>query len=214
MLLWKEKPEYKRPSWWISAGCNFFSWAIHLLVIFLIIGSKKCKKLRTEETRKCWYFFLGDWFVSWQLPSCWHSNVKDRHQHCSVRPPDATEIQKSTAYQSVDNVYRAMSWGEERLRKQDLHLNQPQTSTYFYSILLDSLFRSNPQMSQKCFPPPCLHQFQAKCCWHFMDSLQCYQRLMVTFARRVKHLISPHNLKKPGYQHLISKVKFTSGCFF
>lgn len=70
MLLWKEKPEYKRPSWWISAGCNFFSWAIHLLVIFLIIGSKKCKKLRTEETRKCWYFFLGDWFVSWQLPSC------------------------------------------------------------------------------------------------------------------------------------------------
>lgn len=115
---------------------------------------------------------------------------------------------------------RSMPHHGQRVHCQDdpesrICIRLPQSSTSFHSVRLIILLAPFLKSSNvtEMFPSPRLEQFQPECCWHFMDSLQWYQRLMVTFAWRVKHLIFP-SPKKRGYQRLISRVKFMSGCFF
>ena len=126
---------------------------------------------------------------------------------------DAKEIRMGTACHAADTVCAAMLQGKKRFRKQDLHFKQPRTPFHSAQLIIFLAPFLKSSNVTEMFPPPSLVQLQTKSCWHFMDSLQCYQRLMVTFPWRVQHLIFP-NLKKLGYRHFISKVKFTLGCLF
>ena len=185
-------------------------WKMELCCIYISL------KMPLEVSRVCWtLLYLSKWENI--LNQCAFPHV---HTPCPVLllwvaywRVDAKEIRMGTACHAADTMCAAMLQGKKRFRKQDLHFKQPRTPFHSAQLIIFLAPFLKSSNVTEMFPPPSLVQLQTKSCWHFMDSLQCYQRLMVTFPWRVQHLIFP-NLKKLGYRHFISKVKFTLGCLF